>query len=1828
MSLGHTPKTLPRCSKCAKGKGRSTRAEPGEWAELSTNTKDDTHPDFCNYEILSCAHSENERSLATRISKLQTETQQLTHDSLPNVSTVSPVLHSIQQKLGALADVVRQMEWNTQATTAVQNNPEISQTMMVASSPQMFGGSDANDGSNATGQPANLMNNTFVTQEDRDVVARQWSEVVIFLEHNDFVSGHGIPDAWLNYTSIAQRAKICLAAQVLVDTDGADNAVGGAGVPGEDAYAVFRALVLSIAMQVTEDYSNMEDMQNHMWDPGINAVVIPIPYHDPQHSANTSGKYRFVLDLCSGTCAASQFHLKRDNSVIVIAVDMYKSQEWTLKWIPAAYRGRFLYIKRDVATISLDFVKRVIQAYSRTSTFDDVIAIYYSPCCKTLSRASRNKPRYRDEDGNPVHPKSVQADRNMSTTIQNIVKMLLENNKIAVFIENPLSGVFPTRPPIVSLIKAGWVLKLTSYCKNVDPKEEGYFPQKHTLVVGNKIERNAEFPYCEFDCDHRISKHSKLHKVLLCNRDDMAPGQYVETDEMRKGIIPQALHRRLWESFERMRLSETITGDDVDCCAFCALICLNAASEKQDANMAVAKLIHARLGHPSEVRMKNSKEHWIGIPSFKMPTNFKCLCCDVAKATRTPHKRNEFETHYALQLVHTDLTGPFEVEGHGGFFYAQIFVDDNTRRKFPYFLRTKNQATTMLRRFVRDVGLPVCIRLDGGGEFEGAFEEGWIDTCIELGIKLQKTDPESPESNGVAERANRTLITIARTMMLAAAVPKELWPYAVQHAAFLDSLFVPIGKTQSPYFAWFHFKPDLSRLRVWGSRVTYVHTKYTQKLDMPAHQALYLGISPETGGYILLDLQGADAQVVTSNDVRLKTFDESLIFKEPVGQKESESYKICDIKEIKDLGEEPSPAYVAIDASLRPPPEKGKGAMWQAYQSFSSQIRTRLGTGTSLRLSPHETEALISKEWRIYGRAEAEARIRAKTDPLPTWQQFKDDVWDQKRETRSKKGPLRPRDGESHGIQDPTNVSLSGGALTGQATLPKSNVSGGKKKATKHAPSGGGYLSSIDAPPLPPMDANDIACRICKKRECSEVGPNTMWKCDKCDTGWHQSCLKMKTMPVDELWYCPDCRQPGLQVEIWERTTEKYHLATIDQKLDAGYYLIRFEHGEIDKINLEKRRWRPVEPSPETIVGLITSDMFLADMYGSEPKTTKAALAAPDAKDWIASMTKEVESLMSRRVFVFIEKIPPNAIILPTMFVYKVKATGEKKSRLVVLGNHQKETSIVGPRIDPVKRGNMAKHDRNAVTTQSSEGEKLLSEETLKEVYKTMAKNKAGETSFKESDTDFTSHSKHVSEFEEFNIAAPTPRMSTVKFVLIYGLQMSYMCRHFDVCSAFSCAPLDSKVPILVRMPPLGTQYSNRIAQLLMAAYGLRSSPRDWSQLFRNWLIAHGWKRSAFDPCLYTRKFGDHLALLVFWVDDCLVCCTEEICDIVIKEVDASKGGDFDITDLGEVTRFMGITIERTATEMLLGQEDLIRSLADKVGIKQTTGLKLPMGSKRPSSADCAYIFDSEGKKVHDPAMKAYPYRMIIGCLLWLNHTRFDIKFCTKELSRYNSNYGIKHWEAAKRAVDYLSRTRSHRMKFTKTGDFTARAYCDADYNGSADERLPTTAYIIFLGACPLDASSRCQKFSARSVGEAEFGSLSACVAEILFHRQLLNAKNLQQQAITILAPKEAEDVLRNAKEESSVEAIVYSDSTTAIANGNSPVGWLSDKLKHCQNHLFFVKQYISMGWVRLVHVPSALNPADALSKGFDDPERWSAFVKVLLGHVPPFGVQQAAKAA
>ena len=63
------------------------------------------------------------------------------------------------------------------------------------------------------------------------------------------------------------------------------------------------------------------------------------------------------------------------------------------------------------------------------------------------------------------------------------------------------------------------------------------------------------------------------------------------------------------------------------------------------------------------------------------------------------------------------------------------------------------------------------VRLDNGGEY-GSSE---LNTYIESkGLLFQPTVPYSPESNGVAERINRTLISKVRAILIDSKIPAYL----------------------------------------------------------------------------------------------------------------------------------------------------------------------------------------------------------------------------------------------------------------------------------------------------------------------------------------------------------------------------------------------------------------------------------------------------------------------------------------------------------------------------------------------------------------------------------------------------------------------------------------------------------------------------------------------------------------------------------------------------------------------------------------------------------------------------------------------------------------------------------------------------------------------------------------------------------------------------------------------------------------------------------------------------------------------------------------------
>ena len=75
---------------------------------------------------------------------------------------------------------------------------------------------------------------------------------------------------------------------------------------------------------------------------------------------------------------------------------------------------------------------------------------------------------------------------------------------------------------------------------------------------------------------------------------------------------------------------------------------------------------------------------------------------------------------------------------------------------------------------------PLRARCDFGGEFTGKCTHSFPEICAERGIYSERSLPYDSPTNGVAERANRSVLEAARTMMLAAGLPKECWGYAWQ----------------------------------------------------------------------------------------------------------------------------------------------------------------------------------------------------------------------------------------------------------------------------------------------------------------------------------------------------------------------------------------------------------------------------------------------------------------------------------------------------------------------------------------------------------------------------------------------------------------------------------------------------------------------------------------------------------------------------------------------------------------------------------------------------------------------------------------------------------------------------------------------------------------------------------------------------------------------------------------------------------------------------------------------------------------------------------------
>ncbi|GJY65800.1 hypothetical protein Tco_0468038 [Tanacetum coccineum] len=199
-------------------------------------------------------------------------------------------------------------------------------------------------------------------------------------------------------------------------------------------------------------------------------------------------------------------------------------------------------------------------------------------------------------------------------------------------------------------------------------------------------------------------------------------------------------------------------------------------------------------------------------------------------------------------------------------------------------------------------------------------------------------------------------------------------------------------------------------------------------------------------------------------------------------------------------------------------------------------------------------------------------------------------------------------------------------------------------------------------------------------------------------------------------------------------------------------------------------------------------------------------------------------------------------------------------------------------------------------------------------------------------------------------------------------------------------------------------------------------------------------------------------------------------------------------------------------------------------------------------------------------------YRSMIRGLMYLTSSRLDIAFATFVCARYQARPTEKHLKEVERIFRYIRQTINMGLWYLKDSGFELIAYSDADLAGCNDDCKSTSGGIQFLGDKLVSWSSKKQDCTAMSTAKAEYVSLSACCAQVIWMRTQLLDYGFRYTKIPI-----------------------YCDSQSAIAISCNPVQ--HSRTKHINIRYHFIKEHVEKGTIELYFVGTEYQLADLFTK-------------------------------
>nr|GFA58816.1 retrovirus-related Pol polyprotein from transposon TNT 1-94 [Tanacetum cinerariifolium] len=384
---------------------------------------------------------------------------------------------------------------------------------------------------------------------------------------------------------------------------------------------------------------------------------------------------------------------------------------------------------------------------------------------------------------------------------------------------------------------------------------------------------------------------------------------------------------------------------------------------------------------------------------------------------------------------------------------------------------------------------------------------------------------------------------------------------------------------------------------------------------------------------------------------------------------------------------------------------------------------------------------------------------------------------------------------------------------------------------------------------------------------------------------------------------------------------------------------------------------------------------------------------------------------------------------------------------------------------------------------------------------------------------------------------APVARLEAVRLFIAYAAHKSFTVYQMDVKIAFLYGPL--KEEVYVNQPDgfVDPYHPDKIYRLKKDLYGLKQAPRAWYNELSNFLVSKGFSKCSIDLTLFITKHRGDILLVQIYVDDIIFGSMNPY---LSKRFEKLMHIKFEMSMIGELKFFLGIQIHQSPCGIFINQSKYAQEILIKHGMTSCVSVGTPMATKHLDD-------DMSGTPIDQTK-----YRSMVRALMYLTTSRPDLCMLHVIVLAIKRNQ--------LRNISRRLNESFGTLKIPFTWD-------------SGGDKL-------------VSWSSKKQDCTSMSFVEAEYVSLSACYAQVLWMRTQLIDYGFHFDKIPM-----------------------YCDSKAAIAISFNLVQ--HSRTKHIDARYHFIKKKVEKGIVELFFVGTKYQLVDLFTKALPK-ERFKYLVRRL----------------